>query len=83
MLIDRATRIAAAAIWRRFSLTVTPGAKIDVSADAGRLLPGTGLPMLVARPDAPAANHWVRGTIHDVLKLDWPESPKTALTKAA
>jgi cytochrome P450 len=76
-------RIAVPLIWQRYRLTLVPGATVDGIVTSTMLGPKKGIPMLIGSEQALLANHWVRGNIHDLVKLDWPESPKSILGVAA
>jgi cytochrome P450 len=75
--------LAVSVIWQRHRLTVVPGAAIDGVVTSTMLGPRRGIPMLIGGKNTRLENHWVRGNIHDLLRLDWPVSPKYVLPKAA
>jgi cytochrome P450 len=76
-------RLTVSTIWQRVRLSVVPGAEINGKVTSTMLGPTTGMPMLVMSTGAPYANHWVRGNIHELVELDWPETPRIAKTPRA
>jgi len=76
-------RLTVPVIWQRYRLTVVPGSVIDGQVTSTMLGPSRGMPMLVSGPNGTLANQWVRGNIHDLVRLDWPESPRQHLPAAA
>ena len=71
-------RLTVSTLWQRVRLAVIPGADINGKVTSTMLGPTTGMPMLVTSPQATYENHWVRGNIHDLVKLDWPHPLRRA-----
>jgi cytochrome P450 len=76
-------RLTISTVWQRVKLAVIPGADINGKVTSTMLGPTTGMPMLVLSPRASYENHWVRGNIHDLVKLDWPGSADRSRPRAA
>jgi cytochrome P450 len=76
-------RLTISTLWQRARLAIMPGADINGKVTSTMLGPTTGMPMLVLSTHAAFENHWVRGNIHDLVELDWPQSPRTAKPRAA
>jgi cytochrome P450 len=71
-------RLTIGTLWQRVRLSVMPGANINGRVTSTMLGPTTGMPMLVLPHQAPYENQWVRGNIHNLVELDWPETRRLA-----
>jgi hypothetical protein len=71
-------RLTIGTLWQRARLSVMPGANINGRVTSTMLGPTTGMPMLVLSQQAAYENQWVRGNIHDLVELDWPETRRLA-----
>ncbi|MDX1963458.1 MAG: cytochrome P450 [Pirellulales bacterium] len=76
-------KLAISLIWQRQRLTVIPGAVIDGQVISTMLGPSRGIPMLVAGPQTDFASHWVRGNIHELVRLEWPTQRENRPRRAA
>ncbi|MDZ4817469.1 MAG: cytochrome P450 [Planctomycetota bacterium] len=76
-------RITLATVWQRVRMSVIPGANINGLVTSTMLGPTTGMPMLLMGTKSPYTNSWVRGNIHDLVQLDWPESQRAGKSNVA
>jgi cytochrome P450 len=81
VLASMILRLAVPMIWQRHRLSVMPGAEINGQVISTMLGPSNGMPMLVSGTHASLQNQWVRGNIHQLINLDWPGSPRSALSE--
>jgi cytochrome P450 len=76
-------RLTISTLWQRVRLAVVPGADINGKVTSTMLGPTTGMPMLVLSTQSPYQNHWVRGNIHELVELDWPQAPRSTRPRRA
>jgi cytochrome P450 len=82
-LAQMTLRITLPAIWQRFRLNVLEGAAIQAKVRSTMLFPTSGMPMLLSRPDASFTNSYVKGNIHEFVRLPEPARANAILKRAA
>jgi len=82
-LAQMTLRITIPAIWQRFRLNVLERAAIHAKVRSTMLFPISGMPMLLSRPSIAFTSSYVRGNIHEFVRLSDTAGPAAYFKRAA